>query len=198
MNVPLTEPQETELNMTPMIDIVFQLIIFFMLTLKFKDIDRRIDSALPKHRGPVAITDFPEEFEKIKIKLFRRNLEKAEREHYTQLRVGNVHSLALPRGWLGFRQEIALGGPDAPRVSEYRNTVKRVLALVQSRRAQHPGDPAELKGEIVAPPPKGGSVPHGDVMQMLDVFIQAGIRDVKFEGKATPLNKRERAAIALT
>ena len=52
MSVDFPEPEETEMNMTPMIDIVFQLIIFFLLSLKFKTIDRRIDSQLPKDRGP--------------------------------------------------------------------------------------------------------------------------------------------------
>ena len=32
------EPEES--NMTPMIDVVFQLLIFFMLTMQFKEIDR--------------------------------------------------------------------------------------------------------------------------------------------------------------
>ena len=49
-----TDDGDLELNMTPMIDIVFQLIVFFMLQLKFKEIDRQIDSNLPRDRGPVA------------------------------------------------------------------------------------------------------------------------------------------------
>ncbi len=38
----------SELNLTPMIDIVFQLLVFFLLTLNFKSVDRRIESMLPK------------------------------------------------------------------------------------------------------------------------------------------------------
>ena len=38
----------TELNMTPMIDCVFLLLLFFMVATKFKEIDRRIEAQMPK------------------------------------------------------------------------------------------------------------------------------------------------------
>ncbi len=38
----------SELNLTPMIDVVFQLIVFFLITLKFTTLDQRIESMLPK------------------------------------------------------------------------------------------------------------------------------------------------------
>ena len=46
-----TDPED--LNMTPMIDIVFQLLIFFMLTLQFKEVEGKLMSVLPKDKGPV-------------------------------------------------------------------------------------------------------------------------------------------------
>ena len=55
------------------------------------------------------------------------------------------------------------------------------------------GNATQLKGEIVAPPPWGGAVPHGDVVALMDLFIQAGVSDVNFEGAMWPLNRRERA-----
>ncbi len=42
------EPAATELNMTPMIDVVFQLIVFFLLSLKFTTLDQRIENMLPQ------------------------------------------------------------------------------------------------------------------------------------------------------
>ena len=88
MAVELPEPEETEMNMTPMIDIVFQLIIFFLLSLKFKTIDRRIESMLPKDRGLAPTPTFPEDFLKVKIKVFRRNLADKEKA-YTMIKVDN-------------------------------------------------------------------------------------------------------------
>ncbi len=52
-----------------------------------------------------------------------------------------------------------------------------------SARRQRP----EAKFEIVAPPPKGGAVPHGYVVQMVDVCLAVGARDIIFEGSAAPL-----------
>ncbi len=43
-----------------------------------------------------------------------------------------------------------------------------------------------VKFEIVAPPPKGGAVPHGFIVQMLDVCLAAGAKDLIFEGAAMP------------
>jgi len=41
----------TELSMTPLIDCVFLLLLFFMVSMKFKEIDRRIEAQMPK--GPI-------------------------------------------------------------------------------------------------------------------------------------------------
>jgi len=37
-----------ELNITPMIDCIFQLLIYFMVTMKFKELDRKLEADLPK------------------------------------------------------------------------------------------------------------------------------------------------------
>jgi len=43
--------EEAELDMTPMIDIVFQLLIFFLLSAKFISLEGQLSSYLPKDRG---------------------------------------------------------------------------------------------------------------------------------------------------
>jgi biopolymer transport protein ExbD len=190
MATKLPEPEDTEMNMTPMIDIVFQLIIFFVLTLKFKTIDRRIDSQLPKDRGLAPTPTFPPDFLKIKIKVFRRGLETTDKaDDYTLIKVDNTAEFHLPSGWKGMHKE------PKDRLAEYDSVVRRVQGLVNQKLAEHGGKKEEVKGEIVAPPPKGGAVPHGDIMQMLNVFLKADITDVVFEGAATPLTSSERAAL---
>lgn len=42
----------TEMNMTPMIDCVFLLLLFFMVGMKFKELDRKLDADLPKTGKP--------------------------------------------------------------------------------------------------------------------------------------------------
>ena len=190
MSIPLPEPEDTELNMTPMIDIVFQLIIFFLLSLKFKTIDRRIESMLPKDRGLAPTPTFPEDFLKVKIKLFRRDMKDKDKA-YTAIRVDNEKTTyKLPRAWKGRVKETAA------RLDEYDRTIRQIKTLVTKKMKAHGGNPEEVKGEIVAPPPKGGAVPHGDIVQVLNVFLELGMVDVVFEGAATPLTSKERAARA--
>jgi biopolymer transport protein ExbD len=44
--------QAVEADMTPMIDVVFQLIIFFMTTIRFKALEGKLETQLPKDSGP--------------------------------------------------------------------------------------------------------------------------------------------------
>lgn len=57
--------EEVKPDMTPMIDVTFLLLIFFIVTLKFKVLEGRLDAALPKDRG--TSTTEAEEVEKIDI-----------------------------------------------------------------------------------------------------------------------------------
>ncbi len=190
MALDIPEPEETELNMTPMIDIVFQLIIFFLLSLKFKTIDRRIESMLPKDRGLAPTPTFPEDFLKVKIKAFRRDM-KDKNKAYTLLKIDNdANVYKLPQAWKGRLKET----PD--RIAQYDKIMRSMKTVVQRKMREHGGNPEEVKGEIVAPAPKGGAVPHGDIIQVLNIFLELGMIDVVFEGAATPLTSRERSARA--
>ncbi|MDA0666606.1 MAG: biopolymer transporter ExbD [Planctomycetota bacterium] len=60
--------EEIKPDMTPMIDVTFLLLIFFIVTLKFKVLEGRLDAALPKDRG--TNTSEAEEIEKLDIMLF--------------------------------------------------------------------------------------------------------------------------------
>ena len=44
-------PQEFEINMTPMIDVIFQLVLFFVFSMKFMAFEGQINAFLPKDRG---------------------------------------------------------------------------------------------------------------------------------------------------
>ena len=54
------EVKPSEAPMSPMIDVVFQLLIFFLLTMNFKEVEGKLLSQLPKigpHDGPPAILE---------------------------------------------------------------------------------------------------------------------------------------------
>jgi biopolymer transport protein ExbD len=71
MRVKPGQEEKLELNMTPMIDVVFQLLIFFMVTLRIPPTEAIIETALPKAKGPGEVSNDvikdEEEFEDIRL-----------------------------------------------------------------------------------------------------------------------------------
>lgn len=66
-----TLESEVEMNMTPMIDVTFQLLIFFLVTLQFRKLENKLDAHLPTDTGSMAApSTMPEE--KADVALRRR------------------------------------------------------------------------------------------------------------------------------
>jgi biopolymer transport protein ExbD len=66
------EPTQEELPLTPMIDIIFQLVIFFMCAAHFKQIEGKLESYLPKDKGlRNMISELPP-LPELRIRLVRR------------------------------------------------------------------------------------------------------------------------------
>jgi biopolymer transport protein ExbD len=57
-SIPLEEPS---LNLTPMLDVVLNLIVFFMLSTQFKEAERQYDIELPTVADTSALTGQPDE-----------------------------------------------------------------------------------------------------------------------------------------
>ena len=170
--------EEPGLNMTPMIDIVFQLLIFFLLSLRFKTVDQRIDSAMPKEVGVVA-RPAAMEAPRLVVKLFRKHADDATNA-YTRVRIANRHTVNLPVTPVGVEAE----NDDARDAA-----LGQVLAAIDDVRRLGGYDP-DVKGEIRTPEPEGQSVPHADVMAVLDAFLLADFEDVAFAGAPLPLPGR--------
>ncbi len=79
--------EDKGLDMTPMIDVTFLLLIFFMVASKFKLDEGRLDSYLPRHSGPAAVAA-PVLHD---LRLILRN-----RDQGCELRVHNKHYGFLP------------------------------------------------------------------------------------------------------
>lgn len=157
-----------QLNMTPMIDIVFQLILFFLFSLKFKSMDWRIESQLPDKLG-IQVGP-PVDLQTLKVSLTRVDPEDALRAR-TQVKIAG-------RTW------ILSSRPDAAGPSR-----AEVLAQIEARlHALHVA--TGFPGAIEAKPPRGGLVPHEDVVAILDAFIAAKVPEVMFEGAAPPMPRR--------
>ena len=157
---------DSQLNMTPMIDIVFQLILFFLFNLRFKALDYRIESTLPKKRGlehSAPVDNLPH----LRVSLVRVDVDDPAKAR-TKVRLAGSEWI-LP--------DVTKAGEDARDV---------VFRSIEGRIAQlHEGN--ALPGEIDCPEPTGSLVPHGDVIRVLDAFLGAGVADVNFEGAKHPL-----------
>ncbi|MHC4820454.1 MAG: ExbD/TolR family protein [Planctomycetota bacterium] len=119
---PGEENEDPQLNMTPMIDVVFQLMIVFLCSMKFRTLDMKIEAHLPRTEGlNTTATDLPVD---------------------RQLRV----RLLTARGSGGTRV-VVLG----QRLGTTDGTGRVWIALEQQIRSIH-GRDAEMKGEIDAGP----------------------------------------------
>ena len=61
MAIKVPEEERVELNLTPVIDMVFLLLIFFLVATKFADIERDVRVSPPSSRHARPVTAIPEE-----------------------------------------------------------------------------------------------------------------------------------------
>jgi biopolymer transport protein ExbD len=60
MPLKTTTDEMPSINLTPMIDIVFQLIIFFMVGARFTELERKVDLSVPAVSSAAALSPAPE------------------------------------------------------------------------------------------------------------------------------------------
>ena len=149
-------------DMTPMIDVVFQLLVFFLVTMKFKTLDMKIEAFLPKDRGLAATLSTPEEKPKVTAVLKRRS-QGGTLEASTRIKVQNQ----------------LLGRSVDPQVWDMLS--QKAQETLDRHRANG-GAVEDVKGEVDA----SELVPTGDVVRAVDAFIKAGIQDVTFIGAPPP------------
>jgi biopolymer transport protein ExbD len=149
--MPLKVPKTADsgLNMTPMIDIVFQLILFFLFNLRFKSLEYRIETQLPKDRGLQATPQIVQDIPNIKVALFRENAETDQA--FTKVKVAGGNPIVMPPiKWTR----------DRAKDVELEKDLDKRYAVVQARIKELYDANKDLKGEIECPPPKGAAVPQ--------------------------------------
>ena len=109
-----------QIDMTPMIDCVFQLILFFMLTMHFKMPHTKLDSYLPKDKGltDVAVKLTPKELEEVRIRIDQDPASPDKALFY----VGD-HQVPDPRELAGIVQGLLAGKSDIPVTIDGQSTV---------------------------------------------------------------------------
>ncbi|MCB9831959.1 MAG: biopolymer transporter ExbD [Planctomycetes bacterium] len=151
--------EKVELNMTPMIDVTFQLLIFFIVTMKFRLLEKKLLSHLPTDFGLNNSTDIVEEnFVTVKLKQRRDRPGKRLAEQSTQYYIES--------------QEIE----GRTKTEIYQ----KILTQITSFRTQM----KDAKGKIDA----GRGVPHQEVVSVLDLFHKANFESITFVGLSTTKN----------
>ncbi len=153
--------EEVKMEMTPMIDVTFLLLIFFIVTLKFKTLEGRLDASLPKDRG--TSTSQANEIEKVDIVIKVSNPGRLvpDMADYSRgrLKMYEGRVVRFEVGSASFKT--------GPELSKY---------LEQFSRTQ------EMRDETpVSIDPKKGVV-YGDVVTVLDVVIEKGFTQIAFGG----------------
>lgn len=155
--------EEHKMEMTPMIDVTFLLLIFFMCTLKFKTLEGKLSAYLPKDVG--VNSSEAEPIEKVEIVL--RVVEE-----------GTKIDPLTKQPWKGERGRRFIYGPD--RVIEYSvgpRRTKDIEELKQRLKQLHDADekrPATIDA-------RKGTV-YEDVVKVLDAAIDAGFQEITFVG----------------
>ncbi|MBL7008982.1 MAG: biopolymer transporter ExbD [Planctomycetes bacterium] len=153
--------EEIKMDMTPMIDVTFLLLVFFIVTLKFKTLEGRLDASLPKDRG--TNTSQANEIEKVDIviKVSDPGRLVPDPAHYSR---GRLNMFVDRRVRFEVGSSTFTSGPDLEKYLEQ-------FARTQAMRDETP---------VSIDPRKG--VVYGDVVTVLDVVIKSGFTQIAFGG----------------
>ena len=148
-------------DMTPMIDVVFQLLVFFLVTMKFKTLDMKIEAFLPKDKGLAPTIQPIEEKPKLVVVLKRKQGEPVTRVKIANQTLGDTSKERAKRTW------------------------DQVTARAAEMKQKHLGAGGlleDLSGEVDA----SHLVPTNDVIRAVDAFWRADITNVTFVGAPPP------------
>ena len=154
--------EEYKLEMTPMIDVTFLLLIFFLLTIKFKTLEGKLSAYLPKDVG--VNTSEAEPKEKVEITIVvRRAGERRDPNDRSEAWAGRGRYQ-----FVGRELEYAIGPRSTKDLAELARQLKTL-------RRQDPERPATIDC-------RAGTV-YGDMVPVLDAAIDANYTDITFIGE---------------
>jgi hypothetical protein len=158
--------EEIEIPMTPMIDVTFLLLIFFMCTLQFRSLEGKLSAFLPKDVG---VTNQNQEERPEEIEIVLEVIDPG-----TRLALDGSAIPAGPHsGRFSFGPDRRLAYHIGPRVGSDIGFVSR--RLTELLRADPDRD------AVLAPLP---GVVHAEVVELLDTLLDIGVTDVRIQGAA--------------
>jgi hypothetical protein len=156
--IPETAPDHRR-SLTPLTDVVFLLLIFFLVTMRFESLDMKVEADLPKGRG---VAEFPIDTPP-PPKLVARLRPAAA--------AGGAARVELSRRVLGTTTDPATW-----------ERFERAARAARRRHAEAGGDLAEFEAEVDAV----AGVRTGDVLRALDAFVAVEFQKIVFPGAPPP------------
>ena len=164
------------MEMTPMIDVTFLLLIFFMCTIKFKTLEGKLSAYLPKDVGVSTAPAEPKEKIEVEVKV----IQEGTKHHVSDDPNGRWRQ---GDAWTGtgrffFQNRIVEFGINVFRTRDVEKVYRRL-------REQREQDVANIQNEEdyrdVTINPLKGTV-YADVVTVLDACILAGFENITFIG----------------
>ena len=159
------ETDEIKQDMTPMIDVVFQLMIFFMCTIKFKTLEGKLQAYLPKDVG---VNPTPSDIKLEKVDIVIKVLKEGKKLHPLR------DAPYVPPG--PFRY-----GPDRQLQFQVNamltNDPKELAVRLRQLHEAQPERAATID-------PRGKPMPttYADIVEVLNIAVLAGFNDITFKG----------------
>ena len=166
--------EECELEMTPMIDVTFLLLIFFMCTIKFKTLEGKLAAYLPKDVG--VNTSQAEPIEKVEILI--KVLQPGTRLDPKSAHQKKSRDPRLVAPWNGDPGSRFVYGTD--RVLEYRIGPRKTQSLDELRERLIKAHKADDERPATIDPRKG--TVYEDVVAVLDQALIAKFEEITFVG----------------
>ncbi|MCZ7647110.1 MAG: biopolymer transporter ExbD [Planctomycetota bacterium] len=154
---------EVKMDMTPMIDCVFLLLIFFMCATKFKQVEKRLDCFLPEDEGQMATPTQLKKPEELSIFI---------KDDHTMRGSSDFQTRAMRRA------SYFLASRDAQPVSDPLQLFDRLRQL-----SANP-EQAVLIALYDEENDKDQLVPFYNVVKLIDVCKLANINNIKFQAPA--------------
>lgn len=174
--------QQVEMSLTPMIDVTFLLLIFFMVTAKFKLSEGSIQAFLPKDRG--LGTSSPDAVTETRVKLLWYDVASdspTQGKHgRCVLKVGQLRFENI-----GYEGDVCWepgcgqnhGSPNYEALREFLATAKLEYEAQNLKRGNK-GIPVIIDARI--------QVPFKYVVRALNSCLEAGVQDVTFAAAESP------------
>jgi biopolymer transport protein ExbD len=165
--------EEIKPDMTPMIDVTFLLLIFFIVTLKFKTLEGRLDSNLPKDMG--TNTAEVDEIEKVDIVIQVGNPGRLVPDPDTETKSYPEGRLKMYKGRI---LRVSVGTTMFQVRTDLLDSEGLFSDLAKLRRALKGIDRAETPVTLDV----REAVVYGDIIGILDLIIDEEFEKVSFSG----------------